>query len=59
MRNKPKEPPKKPKSAPFFLPTVAGLETKFDFSKENQDSTVSRTFVFTNVYFVKTLYLMN
>jgi len=39
MRNKPKEPPKKPKSAPFFLPTVAGLETKFDFSKENQDST--------------------
>ncbi|XP_012945406.1 WD repeat-containing protein 36 isoform X2 [Aplysia californica] len=39
MRNKPKEPPKVPKSAPFFLPTVAGLETKFDLSQENKDAT--------------------
>ena len=31
-KNKPKAPPKKPKAAPFFLPTVAGLETKFDLS---------------------------
>ncbi|XP_043225558.1 WD repeat-containing protein 36-like [Amphibalanus amphitrite] len=31
-RNKPKEAPKAPKSAPFFLPTVSGLETKFDLS---------------------------
>ncbi|XP_013379758.1 WD repeat-containing protein 36 isoform X1 [Lingula anatina] len=29
QRNKPKEPPKVPKSAPFFLPTVPGLEFKF------------------------------
>ncbi|KAK3592873.1 hypothetical protein CHS0354_004097 [Potamilus streckersoni] len=28
-RNKPKEPPKVPKSAPFFLPTIPGLEPKF------------------------------
>ena len=33
MRNKPKEPPKVPKAAPFFLPTVAGLEPKFDVGK--------------------------
>ena len=28
-RNKPKQPPKAPKAAPFFLPTVAGLELQF------------------------------
>ena len=28
-RNKPKEPPKKPENAPFFLPTVAGLDPVF------------------------------
>jgi U3 small nucleolar RNA-associated protein 21 len=31
-RNKPKEAPKKPRQAPFFLPTVAGLEVKFDLN---------------------------
>ena len=31
-KNKPKAPPKKPKAAPFFLPTIPGLETKFDLS---------------------------
>ncbi|XP_076646998.1 WD repeat-containing protein 36 [Halictus rubicundus] len=31
-RNKPTEAPKAPESAPFFLPTVASLELKFDFS---------------------------
>ncbi|KAK3793159.1 hypothetical protein RRG08_024990 [Elysia crispata] len=36
MRNKPKEPPKVPKAAPFFLPTVAGLEPKFDITKEDE-----------------------
>lgn len=36
-RNKPKEPPKKPKAAPFFLPTVGGLETKFDITQSNED----------------------
>ena len=29
LRNKPREPPKRPRSAPFFLPTVAGLEPEF------------------------------
>lgn len=29
-RNKPKEPLKRPKQAPFFLPTVAGLDIQFD-----------------------------
>ena len=29
QRNKPKEPPKVPKAAPFFLPTVPGLELMF------------------------------
>lgn len=30
MRNKPKEPIEKPKSAPFFLPTLEGLVPDFD-----------------------------
>ncbi|XP_046846827.1 WD repeat-containing protein 36-like isoform X2 [Xenia sp. Carnegie-2017] len=29
-RNKPIEPPQAPKSAPFFLPTIPGVELKFD-----------------------------
>lgn len=37
MRNKPKEPPKAPKAAPFFLPTIAGLQPQFDIT--NADST--------------------
>ena len=28
-RNKPVEPPKQPKAAPFFLPTLTGLVPKF------------------------------
>jgi len=36
-RNKPKEAPKAPKSAPFFLPTVSGLEHKFDLSETPLD----------------------
>lgn len=34
-RNKPKEPPKAPENAPFFLPTIPSLEMKFDFSDVN------------------------
>ncbi|KAK7069049.1 WD repeat-containing protein 36 [Halocaridina rubra] len=39
-RNKPVEPPKVPKSAPFFLPTVPGLEFKFAVpeGEDNEDS---------------------
>lgn len=36
-RNKPKAPPKKPKQAPFFLPTVAGLDLKFDVPSGTDD----------------------
>ncbi|WVQ96671.1 hypothetical protein IAU59_003777 [Kwoniella sp. CBS 9459] len=37
QRNKPKEAPKAPEAAPFFLPTVSGLETKFDLSAANDE----------------------
>lgn len=33
-RNKPKQPPKAPKAAPFFLPTIPSLELKFDLQPE-------------------------
>ncbi|KAH8913673.1 small-subunit processome [Atractiella rhizophila] len=36
-RNKPKQPPKAPEQAPFFLPTVEGVEHKFDFSDVKDD----------------------
>ena len=36
-RNKPKQPPKKPKAAPFFLPTISGLEMTFDTSQKDAD----------------------
>jgi len=36
QRNKPKQPPKAPKAAPFFLPTIAGLEPKFDIQPEEK-----------------------
>lgn len=35
-RNKPKEAPKKPKQAPFFLPTVAGLDLAFDVNGDEK-----------------------
>jgi len=33
QRNRPKEPPKQPQKAPFFLPTVGGVETRFAVEK--------------------------
>jgi U3 small nucleolar RNA-associated protein 21 len=36
-RNKPKEPPKKPEKAPFFLPTLPGLEPTFLKQKKEDD----------------------
>ncbi|KAL7306527.1 hypothetical protein TKK_0001221 [Trichogramma kaykai] len=41
-RNKPKEPPKKPVAAPFFLPTSAGLQVQFDFSGIEKDDSQSK-----------------
>jgi U3 small nucleolar RNA-associated protein 21 len=37
-RNKPVEPPKAPESAPFFLPTLAGLKPKFTAGGESGDA---------------------
>jgi hypothetical protein len=44
QRNKPKEAPKAAERAPFFLPTVSGLETRFDLpsAKESADSASKR-----------------
>ncbi|CAC5374475.1 UTP21 [Mytilus coruscus] len=36
-RNKPKEAPRVPKSAPFFIPTIAGLEPKFASIKDDTE----------------------
>lgn len=41
-RNKPVEPPKVPKSAPFFLPTVPGLEFKFAPAEGEKDEAKSK-----------------
>ena len=37
LRNKPVEPPKQPKQAPFFLPTLPGLEPKFIPAADDED----------------------
>ncbi|XP_014768980.1 WD repeat-containing protein 36 [Octopus bimaculoides] len=42
LRNKPKQPPKKPKAAPFFLPTIPGNDIKFAVEKEKNQETTSR-----------------
>ncbi|KAK3868574.1 hypothetical protein Pcinc_026051 [Petrolisthes cinctipes] len=41
-RNKPIEPPKVPKSAPFFIPTVPGLEFKFAPTETEKSATNSK-----------------
>ena len=46
QRNKPKEPPKVPKNAPFFLPTVAGLEFKFDVPEDTQEKVIYYFFLY-------------
>eukprot|EP00177_Eucheuma_denticulatum_P002300 GFKZ01004123.1.p1 GENE.GFKZ01004123.1~~GFKZ01004123.1.p1 ORF type:complete len:988 (+),score=137.04 GFKZ01004123.1:102-3065(+) len=35
-RNKPIEPPRKPESAPFFLPTIKGLKFQFDVDAKDE-----------------------
>jgi len=42
QRNKPKAPPKAPKQAPFFLPTVSGLELRFDVQNGQKEEDNSR-----------------
>lgn len=48
-RNKPKEPLKKPKQAPFFLPTVAGLDIQFNVDGAAQDADGSKIIRTTNL----------
>ncbi|ETW85975.1 hypothetical protein HETIRDRAFT_60335 [Heterobasidion irregulare TC 32-1] len=35
QRNKPKEPPKPPEQAPFFLPTLPGIEHRFEIQQKD------------------------
>ena len=37
-RNKPRDAVQKPKNAPFFIPTISGLETKFDLTAGKMES---------------------
>ena len=41
-RNKPKEPPKAPANAPFFLPTIASLTPQFLINEEKEQSKVTK-----------------
>ncbi|KIK30971.1 hypothetical protein PISMIDRAFT_127201 [Pisolithus microcarpus 441] len=43
QRNKPKEPPKKPEQAPFFLPTLPGVEHRFAIDQKQSDATDKKT----------------
>jgi U3 small nucleolar RNA-associated protein 21 len=43
QRNKPKEPPKKPEHAPFFLPTLPGVEHRFATEEKKQETQEKHT----------------
>ena len=43
QRNKPKEPPKPPEKAPFFLPTLPGVETRFAPTEKQAQETKKPT----------------
>lgn len=53
MRNKPKEPPKVPKAAPFFLPTIAGLQPKFDIRDDKEEGNKVRHSVHITAQLIK------
>ncbi|GAB1606546.1 WD repeat-containing protein 36-like [Argonauta hians] len=42
LKNKPKQPPQKPKAAPFFLPTIPGNDIKFSIEKDEDKQVTSR-----------------
>ncbi|KAL0946708.1 hypothetical protein HGRIS_012895 [Hohenbuehelia grisea] len=42
QRNKPKEPPKAPEQAPFFLPTLPGVETRFAVESKPKDDSKTK-----------------
>lgn len=54
-RNKPKEPLKVPKQAPFFLPTLAGTEIEFDLSGISRTEDNSKVLVPTKIDNTSTL----
>ncbi|THH13858.1 hypothetical protein EW146_g6403 [Bondarzewia mesenterica] len=43
QRNKPKEPPKPPEQAPFFLPTLPGVEQRFALEQKKEDKSKEPT----------------
>ncbi|KIJ69248.1 hypothetical protein HYDPIDRAFT_81033 [Hydnomerulius pinastri MD-312] len=43
QRNKPKEPPKKPEQAPFFLPTLPGVEHRFAIEEKKDEKAEKKT----------------
>ncbi|XP_055850780.1 WD repeat-containing protein 36 [Episyrphus balteatus] len=54
-RNKPKAAPKAPKQAPFFLPTVAGIDLKFDVSGATAEDENSKMLIPSNFNNLTTL----
>uniref|UniRef100_A0A452UMM3 WD repeat domain 36 n=1 Tax=Ursus maritimus TaxID=29073 RepID=A0A452UMM3_URSMA len=55
-KNKPKEPPKVPKSAPFFIPTVPGLVPRYAAPEQNNDPHQVRTTLERSKYIGYVLY---
>jgi U3 small nucleolar RNA-associated protein 21 len=43
QRNQPTEPPKKPEQAPFFLPTLPGVEHRFAIEENKEKKTEKKT----------------
>ncbi len=43
QRNKPKEPPKQPEKAPFFLPTLPGVEPRFSVDAKKSEEAKKST----------------
>lgn len=43
QRNKPKEPPKEPEKAPFFLPTLPGVEHRFAVQQPEKEGKKKQT----------------
>src|ERR1700733_582829 len=43
QRNKPKEPPKAPEKAPFFLPSLPGVEQRFNVGDDGKTTAKEQT----------------
>uniref|UniRef100_A0A8C0KM54 WD repeat domain 36 n=1 Tax=Canis lupus dingo TaxID=286419 RepID=A0A8C0KM54_CANLU len=53
-KNKPKEPPKVPKSAPFFIPTVPGLVPRYAVPEQNNDPHQVKTKLKHSMFYIYT-----